>query len=48
MRLRTLVLSALGALIIAGGLWFASLDKETRGLLTALPTDRDVLSWEQA
>ena len=48
MRLRTLVLGALSALIIAGGLWFASLDKETRGLLTALPTDRDVLSWEQA
>jgi len=48
MRLRTLVLGALSALIIAGGLWFTSLDKETRGLLTALPTDRDVLSWEQA
>ena len=47
MRLRTLVLGALSALIIAGGLWFASLDKETRGLLTALPTNRDVLSWKQ-
>ncbi|MEY3337363.1 MAG: hypothetical protein RL245_355, partial [Pseudomonadota bacterium] len=27
--------------------WFSSLDKETRGLLGALPTDTDVLSWEQ-
>jgi len=33
--------------VLAGVLWFASLDKETRGLLGALPTDRDVLSWKQ-
>lgn len=47
MRLRTIVLAAIAALVIAGGLWFASLDKETRGLLAALPTNADVLSWRQ-
>ncbi len=47
MRKRTLALASLGTLALAGGLWFASLDKETRGLLAALPTDRDVLSWRQ-
>ncbi|MFM8516662.1 MAG: serine hydrolase domain-containing protein [Nevskiaceae bacterium] len=40
-------LTVLGVLVLAGALWFASLDKETRGLLAALPTDRDVLSWQQ-
>ncbi len=42
---------ALGALIVlaAGGTtgWF-SLDKETRGLLAALPTNRDLLFWSQS
>ena len=45
MRKRTIALAGLGALVLAGGIWFARLDKETRGLLAALPTDRDVLSW---
>ena len=40
-------LTVLGLLVLAGALWFTSLDKETRGLLAALPTDRDVLSWKQ-
>jgi CubicO group peptidase (beta-lactamase class C family) len=40
-------LTLLGVAVLAGGLWFTSLDKETRGLLAALPTDRDVLSWKQ-
>lgn len=47
MRLRTITLAALAVLLLAGGLWYAGLDKETRGLLAALPTDRDVLSWSQ-
>lgn len=47
MRTRTIAVAALGALALSGGLWFASLDQETRGLLAALPTDRDVLSWRQ-
>lgn len=45
MRKRTIALAALGAMVLAGGGWYASLDKETRGLLAAMPTDRDVLSW---
>lgn len=47
MRIRTLALSALSAIALGGVLLFFSLDKETRGLLAALPTDRDVLSWKQ-
>lgn len=46
MRMRTMVSILLGALAITGGAWFLSLDKETRGLLGALPTNTDVLSWE--
>lgn len=45
MKKRNIVLGALGAVLLAGGGWFAAQDKETRGLLLALPTDRDVLSW---
>ena len=48
MRTRHLVLATLAAVLAAGGAWYASLDKETRGLLSALPTDRDVLSWKQS
>ena len=47
MRVRTIVLAAVGAAVLAGGLWYSSLDKETRGLLAALPTDSDVLGWRQ-
>jgi CubicO group peptidase (beta-lactamase class C family) len=45
MRKRTMGLLAVGALGLAGLGWFASLDAETRGLLAALPTNRDVLMW---
>jgi CubicO group peptidase (beta-lactamase class C family) len=45
MRIRTIALAALGALMLGGGLWFSSLDRETRGLLATLPTNGDVLSW---
>jgi CubicO group peptidase (beta-lactamase class C family) len=31
--------------VLGGGLWLASLDRETRGLLAALPTNGDVLRW---
>ena len=47
MRTRHVLLGLLAALLAAGGVWYTSLDKETRGLLAALPTDRDVLSWKQ-
>ena len=42
---------ALGALLVvaaAGTAGWLSLDKETRGLLAALPTNRDLLFWSQS
>ncbi len=47
MRKRTIALGALVAVLLAGGGWYASLDQETRGLIAAMPTDRDVLLWSQ-
>ena len=46
MRKRTIALGALAAVLLAGGGWYAGLDQETRGLLGALPTNRDVLMWK--
>lgn len=45
MRKRTILLSVAGAALLGGSAWYASLDKETRGLLAAMPTDANVLSW---
>jgi CubicO group peptidase (beta-lactamase class C family) len=45
MRKRTVGLIGAAALMLGGLGWFASLDAETRGLLGALPTNADVLSW---
>ncbi|MEY4671690.1 MAG: hypothetical protein RLZZ415_1569 [Pseudomonadota bacterium] len=47
MRKRTVALGACVAVLLAGGGWYASLDQETRGLLAAMPTNRDVLMWSQ-
>jgi CubicO group peptidase (beta-lactamase class C family) len=47
MRKRTIALGVTGAALIAGGIWFGSLDKETRGFLAAFPTNADVLTWSQ-
>jgi len=48
MKAKKIALGLLAALVVAGcGGWF-SLDKETRGLLATLPTNRDVLFWNQA
>lgn len=47
MKKRTIVVGAIGAVLIGAGGWFASLDKETRGVLLHLPTNADVLSWPQ-
>lgn len=45
MRKRTIGL-AVAAVAALGGLgWYGSLDAETRGLLAAMPTNRDVLMW---
>ena len=47
MRIRTLAIAAVACITLGGGLLFASLDKETRGVLLSFPTDRDVLLWNQ-
>ena len=48
MRKRTMAVAALGAALLACGVWFASLDRETRGIIAAMPTNADVLSWSTA
>jgi CubicO group peptidase (beta-lactamase class C family) len=45
MRWGTTGLIGAAAVMLAGVGWFASLDAETRRLLSALPTNADVLSW---
>lgn len=47
MRKRTWGLVLAGAVLLGGGTWVAGLDKETRGLLAAMPTNADVLGWSQ-
>src|SRR5437868_6173383 len=47
MKVRRIVLGLLGALVVAATAGWFSLDKETRGLLATLPTNRDVLFWSQ-
>lgn len=44
-RKRTMALAAVLMILFAGGVWYASLDKETRGILAAMPTNSDVLGW---
>ncbi len=47
MKLKKIALGSLAALVLAGtGAWF-SLDKETRALLATLPTNRDLLFWNE-
>ncbi|MBX3622235.1 MAG: serine hydrolase [Rhizobacter sp.] len=48
MKKRNVALSLLAALVVAGTAGWFSLDKETRGLLATLPTNRDLLFWSQA
>jgi CubicO group peptidase (beta-lactamase class C family) len=48
MKIRNIALGVLAALVVAGVAGWFSLDKETRGLLATLPTNRDVLFWNQA
>jgi CubicO group peptidase (beta-lactamase class C family) len=47
MKFKTLALTGLLAIAAAGGIGWMSLDKETRGVLTALPTNTDLLFWKQ-
>lgn len=47
MKARKIALGLLAVLAVAGSAGWFSLDKETRGLLATLPTNRDVLFWSQ-
>ncbi|MCB1541961.1 MAG: beta-lactamase family protein [Rhodoblastus sp.] len=47
MRKRSIALGLGAALALGGAGFFASLDKETRGILMYLPTNADVLTWSQ-
>jgi CubicO group peptidase (beta-lactamase class C family) len=47
MKARKIALGLLAAIALAGFAGWFSLDKETRGLLATLPTNRDVLFWSQ-
>ena len=47
MKLRNIAFGALAVLVVAGAAGWFSLDKETRGLLATLPTNRDLLFWSQ-
>ncbi len=42
-----IALGLLAALMLAAGIGWFSLDKETRGLLATVPTNRDLLFWSQ-
>ena len=48
MRKRTIALGIAIVALAAGGGWYASLDKETRGILAAMPTNADVLMWSES
>ena len=47
MKMKRILLGLLAVLVVAGVAGWFSLDKETRGLLATLPTNRDVLFWSQ-
>ena len=45
MKIKRIALGLLAAVAIAGTAGWFSLDKETRGLLATVPTNRDLLFW---
>jgi CubicO group peptidase (beta-lactamase class C family) len=47
MKIRRIALGLLALLVVGAGAAWLSLDKETRGLLATLPTNRDLLFWSQ-
>ncbi|MBA3772576.1 MAG: serine hydrolase [Ramlibacter sp.] len=47
MKIRKIALGLIAALTAAGAVGWFSLDKETRGLLASLPTNRDLLFWSR-
>ena len=48
MKFKRLALGSLAILAVAAAAYWFSLDKETRGLLATVPTNRDILFWTQA
>jgi CubicO group peptidase (beta-lactamase class C family) len=48
LKLKKIVLGTLAALAVAGTAGWFSLDKETRGLIKTVPTDRNLLFWNEA
>jgi len=48
MKIRKIALGLAAVVVLAAAAGWFSLDKETRGLLATLPTNRDVLFWSQA
>ena len=48
MKLGKIALGSLVVLVVVAAAGWFSLDKETRGLLATLPTNRDLLFWNQA
>jgi CubicO group peptidase (beta-lactamase class C family) len=47
MKLKKIALGALAVVAIAGTAGWFSLDKETRGLIATVPTNKDLLFWSQ-
>jgi CubicO group peptidase (beta-lactamase class C family) len=47
MRKRTIALGVTAAALIAGGIWFASLDRDMRAFLATRPANADLLTWSQ-
>jgi CubicO group peptidase (beta-lactamase class C family) len=47
LKTRKIALGVLVALVLAAGAGWFSLDRETRGLLATLPTNRDLLFWSE-
>jgi CubicO group peptidase (beta-lactamase class C family) len=47
MKIKKFLGILLASIVLAAGYWFSTLDIETRGLLAAMPTNADVLSWSQ-
>jgi CubicO group peptidase (beta-lactamase class C family) len=47
MKFMKLALGSIAALLVAGAAGWSTLDKETRALLATVPTNRDLLFWNQ-
>ena len=48
MNYKKIALTSLAVLVVACTAGWFSLDKETRGFLSAMPTNRDLLFWSQS